>query len=100
MTKLELSKSLMSIDKSITSEKAMFILDTVLNSIKKAIKDNRRAEFRKFGTFLPHERIGYETVNPATGKRIMLKSRKLMRFRASESLNKLINTHNKGEIIK
>ena len=100
MTKLELYKSLISVDNSINSEKAMSILDTILNSIKRAIKEGRRAEFRKFGTFLPHERTGYETVNPATGKRITLKKRKLMRFRASDSLNKIINKSKTGDIIK
>lgn len=100
MTKLELSKSLMSIDKSINSETAMFILDTVLSAVKKAIKEGRKAEFRKFGTFMPHERVGYETVNPATGERIVLRKRKLMRFRASESLNKLLNEHKSGDIVR
>ncbi len=95
MTKLELSKRLLSVDASVDGKTALEVVNVVLDTIKKYVKHGHRAEFRKFGSFIPVTRSGYETTNPATGKRIMLKPRALMRFRASQSLNENMNNYEK-----
>lgn len=95
MTKLELAKRVQLVDKSIDGKTALEIVNIVLDTIKAYVKNGRRAEFRKFGSFLPASRSGYETTNPATGKRIMLQPRTLMRFRASQFLSKVMNDYEK-----
>lgn len=98
MNKPDLIKKIMSVDKSIDLAQAVVIFDTIIDSIVSAIKEGRRTEFRTFGTFIPCEKAAHETTNPATGKRIMIGTRKFMRFKAGRILNQKINTYR--EVVK
>lgn len=100
MTKNDIEKAIQRVDKNIDSKLASSIVDLVFDVIRDAVKSGRRAEFRKFGSFSPHHRSEYNMVNPMNGKDTVARERKLMRFRAAQTLNNKINSYSKDEVIK
>ena len=71
------------------------IVDTLFNTITKALKDGDRVELRGFGTFstkLRNARIGR---NPKTGEEVPITARSVVTFRASNVLKSKVNSKNK-----
>ena len=68
------------------------VIDTFSEIIEKALKEGRKVELRKFGTFFVKKiKENYSARNPKTGELIYVPEKNKVRFRASKNLNKKIN---------
>ena len=68
------------------------IIDTLFNTITKALKDGDRVELRGFGTFstkLRNARIGR---NPKTGEPVAIPQKKITFFKMGKSMKERINS--------
>ena len=69
------------------------IFDIFFNNISDALIESRNTEIRSFGTFSIKKLAEKESArNPQTGELIYVPSRKKARYKASNALNKLINS--------
>ncbi|MBK9630367.1 MAG: HU family DNA-binding protein [Saprospiraceae bacterium] len=62
-------------------------VDTVFESIEKALKKGDRVTLVGFGTFSVSVRKAREGRNPATGKTIKIPKKKVVRFKAGKGLS-------------
>ena len=68
------------------------IIDTLFNSVSKALKDGDRVELRGFGTFttkLRNARIGR---NPKTGEPVAIPKKNMPFFKMGKSMKERINS--------
>lgn len=68
------------------------IVETLFESIVKALKTGDKLEIRGFGSFRIRERKARQGRNPKTGEKVSVPEKKLPYFRPSKELKELINT--------
>lgn len=74
-----------------SKQKASQIINLIIDTIKFAIENDERAEFRGFGTFQQRVRRPYKTKAADKAQEIYVNKRVLPYFRASPYLNDAIN---------
>ena len=92
MTKSELILKITSKNSYLYHKDVYKIIDTVFNSITKALKNDERVELRGFGTFttkLRNARIGR---NPKTGEPVAIPQKKMPFFKMGKSMKERINS--------
>ena len=67
------------------------IVETLLELIKKTLESGDDVLISNFGKFCVKEKGERRGRNPATGKDMMMKPRKVVTFRCSRNLRKMIN---------
>ncbi len=87
-TKSDLIQTLSEQNK-ITKVMASLIVNSVLDSITKALKQGNRVEVRHFGTFEIRTYGSYQGRNPQTGEKILVKSKKLPFFKPGKFREKI-----------
>lgn len=90
MNKSQLIKTL-SERLAIPIDEATIIVSTFFDSIKEALKTDKRVEIRGFGSFKIKEYQGYTGRNPSTGELVKVKPKKLPFFRVGKGLREYIN---------
>ncbi len=93
ITKSEIIKEISKKHKT-TKAIAETALNTVLRSIKDALKNDDRVEIRGFGTFELRHYKAYQGRNPQTGETIQVRAKKLPFFKIGR-LKNIINKINK-----
>ena len=92
MVKSEILKILKDKYPNLSINQIEIIFDIVFNSISDALIKSRNVEIRSFGTFSIKKLAENKSArNPQTGELIYVPSRKKVRYKASNTLNKLIN---------
>lgn len=66
-------------------------LDTMLNGIADALKQNDKVALIGFGTFSINERPAREGINPSTKQKIQIPAKKVIKFKAGSELADAIN---------
>ena len=92
MTKSELILKITSKNSYLYHKDVYKIIDSVFNSVTKALKDGDRVELRGFGTFttkLRNARIGR---NPKTGDPVAIPQKKMPFFKMGKSMKERINS--------
>ena len=92
MTKSELILKITSKNSFLYQKDVYRIIDTLFNSVSKALKDGDRVELRGFGTFttkLRNARIGR---NPKTGEPVAIPQKKMPFFKMGKSMKERINS--------
>ena len=92
MTKSELILKITNKNSFLYQKDVHKIIDTLLNSVTKALKDGDRVELRGFGTFttkLRNARIGR---NPKTGEPVAIPQKKMPFFKMGKSMRERINS--------
>jgi len=92
MTKSELILKITSKNSYLYQKDVYKIIDTLFNSVTKALKDGDRVELRGFGTFttkLRNARIGR---NPKTGDPVAIPQKKMPFFKMGKSMKERINS--------
>ena len=92
MTKSELIQIITNKNSFLYQKDVYKIIDTLFNSITKALKDGDRVELRGFGTFktkLRNARIGR---NPKTGEPVAIPQKKMPFFKMGKSMKERINS--------
>ena len=91
MTKSELIFKITNKNSYLYNKDVYKIIDTLFNSVTKALKDGDRVELRGFGTFttkLRNARIGR---NPKTGEPVAIPQKKMPFFKMGKSMKERIN---------
>ena len=92
MTKSELILKITKKNSFLYQKDVYKIIDTIFNSVTKALKDGDRVELRGFGTFstkLRKARIGR---NPKTGEPVAIPQKKMPFFKMGKSMKERINS--------
>ena len=87
MNKTELVK-IISEESGITRNEAKLALESLLENIKISLNKGERVSLVGFGSWSVYLREAREGRNPQTGKTIHIASKSVVKFKASEFLNK------------
>jgi len=68
------------------------IVETLFDSIIKALKTGDKLEVREFGSFRIRERKARQGRNPKTGEKVSVPEKKVPYFKPSKELKDLINS--------
>ncbi|HSA60589.1 MAG TPA: integration host factor subunit beta [bacterium] len=91
MTKSQLVQQLINQASHISQKDMSLIVDTVFESMIKALGDGDRIELRGFGTFEVRVREPRQGRNPKSGSKVSLGVRKVPFFKAGKELKEMIN---------
>jgi integration host factor subunit beta len=72
-------------------KKSESVVNTILNSMVKAMKESQRIEIRGFGSFMMRSYKPYTGRNPKSGERIKVKSKKLPFFKTGKDMRDRVN---------
>ena len=92
MSKVKLVKQIKTYKPSLNHSEIDRIIGIFCSSIKNALKNDKKVEIRKFGTFFIKQiKERYSARNPKTGELIYAPKKNKIRFKASKNLNYKIN---------
>lgn len=91
MTKSKLIEKVASKVEGLTLKQTEIIVETVFDSIKKALNNNEKIEIRGFGNFRLKERGPRKARNPKTGESVDVPQKKAVRFKAGKALKDALN---------
>lgn len=89
MNKLDIVNRLAS-DLGLNQKIAKIAVDTIIDSIKKAIIEGERVEIRGFGSFTVRNYKGYKGRNPKTGEVVEVQPKRLPYFKVGKELKDMI----------
>ena len=89
MNKSEMIEALAA-KKGISFKKAEEIINTVFETMTKALLEGDRIEIRGFGSFVVNEYKAYTGRNPKTGEAIAVKPKKLPFFKVGKELKERV----------
>ncbi len=72
-------------------KKAESVVNTILGSITKAMKETRRVEIRGFGSFMLRAYKPYTGRNPKSGEKIKVRAKKLPFFKTGKDMRDRVN---------
>ncbi len=98
MTKSQLVQQLINQASHISQKDMSLIVDTVFESMIKALGAGDRIELRGFGTFEVRVREPRQGRNPKSGSKVSLGIRKVPFFKAGKELKEMINHPKKTDI--
>ena len=79
----------MAADAGITKAQAKKALDSFIGNVEKTLKKGGKVTLIGFGTFSVQTRKAREGRNPATGAKIKIPAKKIVKFKAGSNLKKL-----------
>jgi len=74
-------------DAQLSKKDAGAALEAVLGSVQKTLKKGNKVTLIGFGTFSVVKRAARMGVNPATGEKIKIKAKKVVKFKAGSKLS-------------
>ena len=90
MTKSDIINEVSS-NTGLTKVETEAVLEGVIGSISKALKEGNRVDIRGFGSFIVKERKARQARNPSTNKVINLNLRYIPSFKVSKILKESVN---------
>jgi integration host factor subunit alpha len=91
LTKVQLVDSIYK-ETNLSRKKSLVLVDSLLEIIKQTLENGEDILISGFGKFCIKEKQARKGRNPATGDDMMLAPRKVVTFRCSPMLRKIINT--------
>lgn len=91
MNKSELIKTLAE-QSNLSLDESTMVVNTFVDSMKKALLEGDRVEIRGFGSFKIKEYGGYAGRNPRTGEKVVVEPKRLPFFRAGKELKEFLNS--------
>ncbi len=89
MNKMDIINKLAA-DINVNQKIAKIAVDTVIDSIKKAIINNERVEIRGFGSFTLREYKAYKGRNPKSGETVQVEPKRLPYFKVGKELKEMV----------
>ena len=89
MNKMDIINKLAA-DINVNQKIAKIAVDTVIDSIKRAIINNERVEIRGFGSFTLREYRAYKGRNPKSGETVQVEPKKLPYFKVGKELKEMV----------
>jgi integration host factor subunit beta len=96
MNKAQLIEELSS-TAEITRKDAEMIVDTIFDSVVRALRGGDRVEIRGLGSFTTRQRKPRLGRNPKTGVRVEVPAKRVPHFKPSKELKDLVNTAGPAE---
>ena len=90
MTKADLVEEVSRVTE-LTRKDSEVIVDTLFDSVIKALKDGDKLEVRGFGSFRVRQRNARVGRNPKTGEKVEVPAKRVPYFKPSKELKDLIN---------
>ncbi len=91
MNKMDIINKLAT-DINVNQKIAKIAVDTIIESIKKAIINNERVEIRGFGSFTLREYKAYRGRNPKSGETVQVEPKRLPYFKVGKELKEMVWT--------
>jgi integration host factor subunit beta len=76
----------------LTRNQTEIVVDTVFESIKKALMNGDKIEIRGFGNFRLKNRLPRKARNPKTGEGVEVPGKKVLYFKVGKALKEALNT--------
>ena len=95
MTKADLVEEVSRVTE-LTRKDSEVIVDTLFESVIKALRDGDKLEVRGFGSFRVRQRNARVGRNPKTGEKVEVPAKRVPYFKPSKELKDLINDGTKG----
>jgi integration host factor subunit beta len=89
MNKMDIINKLAA-DINVNQKIAKIAVDTIIDSIKKAIINNERVEIRGFGSFTLREYKAYRGRNPKSGETVQVEPKRLPYFKGGKELKEMV----------
>lgn len=89
MNKMDIINKLAT-DINVNQKIAKIAVDTIIESIKKAIINNERVEIRGFGSFTLREYKAYRGRNPKSGETVQVEPKRLPYFKVGKELKEMV----------
>ncbi len=89
MNKMDIINKLAA-DTNLNQKISKIAVDTIIDSIKKAITNDERVEIRGFGSFTLREYKAYKGRNPKSGETVSVEPKKLPYFKVGKELKEMI----------
>jgi integration host factor subunit beta len=89
MNKMDIINKLAT-DINVNQKIAKIAVDTIIDSIKKAIINNERVEIRGFGSFTLREYKAYKGRNPKSGETVQVEPKRLPYFKVGKELKEMV----------
>ena len=99
MNKMDIINKLAS-DINVNQKIAKIAVDTIIDSVKKAITSNERVEIRGFGSFKVKNCSSYQGRNPKTGEVIQVGEKNLPFFKVGKELKERVNKQGRDHPFK
>jgi integration host factor subunit beta len=77
-------------DINVNQKIAKIAVDTIIDSVKKAIINNERVEIRGFGSFTLREYKAYRGRNPKSGETVQVEPKRLPYFKVGKELKEMV----------
>ena len=90
MNKSDLINSL-STKENLTEKNAIEIVNMIFDGFTNTLKKGGRIEIRQFGSFTVREHGAYTGINPKTGKKIQVESKRSPFFKVGKGLKERVN---------
>ncbi len=91
MTKSVLIEKVAEKVEGLTRNQTEIVVDTVFDSIKKALMNGQKIEIRGFGNFRLKTRNPRKARNPKTGESVEVPGKKVLYFKAGKALKEALN---------
>ncbi len=92
MTKSVLIEKVAEKVEGLTRNQTEIVVDTVFDSIKKALMNGQKIEIRGFGNFRLKTRNPRKARNPKTGESVEVPGQKVLYFKAGKALKEALNS--------
>jgi integration host factor subunit beta len=92
MTKSVLIEKVSEKVEGLTRNQTEIVVDTVFDSIKKALMNGEKIEIRGFGNFRLKTRKPRKARNPKTGESVDVPGKKVLYFKVGKALKDTLNT--------
>lgn len=89
MNKMDIINKLAT-DINVNQKIAKIAVDTIIDSIKKAVINNERVEIRGFGSFTLREYKAYRGRNPKSGETVQVEPKRLPYFKVGKELKEMV----------
>jgi integration host factor subunit beta len=76
----------------VSRKDAYVIIETILDSMVRSLRNGERIEIRGLGSFHTRQRKGRLGRNPKTGARVIVPPKRIPYFRPSKELKELVNS--------
>ena len=100
LTKQEIINTLTASFPDLPKNKALETIETLLEIIKRTLEDGEDVLVSGFGKFQVKDKDKRRGRNPATGKDLILKERRVVTFKCSGKLRKKVNTEPEQKKVK
>ena len=92
MTKSGLIEAVAERTPHISKKDTEIVVNTIFDSMTRALKQGERIEIRGFGSFVVRDYGGYRGRNPKTGEIVEVPPKKLPFFKVGKELKEMVNT--------